>query len=176
MARRYTRAGVIRAVELLRGACENPFIAADIITGFPGETAADHAQTESLIRETELASLHVFPFSRRPGTPAWDMPNRVPERVTRERASSLRALAASGRERFANSLIGCRLHVIIEKANADSWEGLCENYMTVRGTPDPAAVPGALIPVRITAAADSFLTGEIICQAPSDILDTRGIT
>ncbi|MDR1932406.1 MAG: tRNA (N(6)-L-threonylcarbamoyladenosine(37)-C(2))-methylthiotransferase MtaB [Spirochaetales bacterium] len=166
MGRRYTRAMVTRAVDLLRAERGGAFIAADIICGFPGETEEDHAQTETLVRELSLASLHVFPFSPRPGTAAWNMKNRVPERTARRRAASLRALAAEGRARYAESLTGGSLEVIVEKRIPGGWEGLSENYMTVRGASAPGGGPsgvavGALLTVKISGAGDGFLLGEI---------------
>jgi threonylcarbamoyladenosine tRNA methylthiotransferase MtaB len=167
MARRYTGAMALNAVRLLRAAKPEAFIAADIITGFPGETAEDHRQTECLAREMELAALHVFPFSRRPGTAAWNMGARVPERVSRERAAALRKLGEENRSRYAAAQTGRSLEVIIEKANAaGEWEGLSENYLTVRGREElngkrPAAFPGALLRVKIQAAGEDFLTGVI---------------
>jgi threonylcarbamoyladenosine tRNA methylthiotransferase MtaB len=168
MARRYTRATVIQATGLLRAARHGAFIAADIITGFPGESAEDHAQTESLVRELDLASLHVFPFSRRPGPAAWNMKSFVPERISRERAASLRKLSAEGWRRYAAGLAGGSLEVIVEKRDAaGNWEGLSENYMSVRGTESsapgapPAAAAGALLPVKIRGAGEGFLWGEI---------------
>jgi threonylcarbamoyladenosine tRNA methylthiotransferase MtaB len=165
MGRRYTRAAALEAVRLLRAAKPGAFIAADIITGFPGETDEDHRLTENLVREMDLAALHVFPFSRRPGTAAWNMGGRVPERVARGRAASLRRLCEESLSRYAAAQTGRGLEVIIEKASAEgAWEGLSENYMTVRGTESiherrPAAVPGDLLRVKIQAAGKNFLIG-----------------
>ncbi|MCL1818449.1 MAG: radical SAM protein, partial [Spirochaetaceae bacterium] len=161
MARRATRGDAAKAAALLRGARSGAFIAADLITGFPGETDEDHAMTESLVRELEPASLHVFPFSRRPGTPAWDMRPRVPERIARARARSLRDLSRELWQRYADRLAGSLLQVIVEKNTAAGWEGLSENYMTVRGTHEEVPlVPGDLVRVRITGAGEGFVTGE----------------
>jgi threonylcarbamoyladenosine tRNA methylthiotransferase MtaB len=160
MARRYTRARAEEAVGLLRAARPGAFIAADLISGFPGETEEDHAHTESLVRKLELASLHVFPFSRRPGTPAWNMKNRVPERVSRERASALRELSAEGWARYAKRLAGGRLELIIEKeTSGGEWEGLSENYMTARVRGDFS--PGSLVSVKVTALGKGFVNAEV---------------
>ncbi|MDR1625298.1 MAG: tRNA (N(6)-L-threonylcarbamoyladenosine(37)-C(2))-methylthiotransferase MtaB [Spirochaetia bacterium] len=173
MGRRYTASAALDAVRLLRAARPEAFIAADLITGFPGESAEDHRLTESLVREMGLAALHVFPFSRRPGTAAWDMGGAVPERVARERAAALRGLCRESRLRYAAAQAGRSLEVVIEKTNAaGDWEGLSENYMTVRGRENPngkppAAFPGALLRVKITAPGKDFL---------SAVIDTTGKT
>jgi threonylcarbamoyladenosine tRNA methylthiotransferase MtaB len=163
MGRRYDRRVLAEAVGRLRSARNNPFIAADIITGFPGETARDHSQTETLVRDLGFASLHVFPFSPRPGTAAWRMKNPVPERLSRERAAALRGLSGEGWTEYAQSLIGQCLDVLVEEDTAGGdWKGLSANYMTVRGRENSRqAVPGALLPVVIRGAGKGFLFGEI---------------
>jgi threonylcarbamoyladenosine tRNA methylthiotransferase MtaB len=160
MGRRYTRQTVVDAARLLRDAREAPFLAADIITGFPGETEDDHRQTETLVRQLDFAGLHVFPYSPRPGTAAYTRKNRVPERLARERAASLREIAAGHRKAYAARLSGQTLDVLIEKSSpGGGWEGLSANYMTVRGrdTEGPMPVPGARVSVRVESAGDDFL-------------------
>ena len=71
MRRQYKAKDVWRAVQLLRQTKENPFIACDIIAGFPGETEADFSLTQKMCHELHFAWIHAFPFSPRPGTPAF---------------------------------------------------------------------------------------------------------
>ena len=89
MRRRYRSAGVIDGVGRLRAARRDPFIAADILVGFPGETREDFEQTRGMVERLQFAALHVFPFSSRPGTAAASMTPVVPERIRRERAREL---------------------------------------------------------------------------------------
>ena len=93
MGRNYSRDRVFEGVEILRASGRDPFIAADIITGFPGESNLDFEETLELVRDVSFSSLHVFPFSRRKGTSAYSMKNLVPERLSRERAGILRSLS-----------------------------------------------------------------------------------
>ena len=98
MRRRYGPQRVREAVRILRAARGEPFLAADVLVGFPGESGEDFTQTVRLIEELELAQLHVFPFSPRPGTAAFGLGSRVPERVRDGRAAALpRAFRAPAR-------------------------------------------------------------------------------
>jgi threonylcarbamoyladenosine tRNA methylthiotransferase MtaB len=164
MGRGYTRRTVIEAVGRLREAVLDPFVAGDIICGFPGETDGDFGETLALVRELKLAGLHVFPFSPRPGTAAWGMKSRVPERVTRERAARLRALAGDFFADYAARQKGRELDVIVEKVlPGGGWEGLSANYMTVRGGEGPPpALPGRRLRVRIEKAERDFLWGGVV--------------
>jgi threonylcarbamoyladenosine tRNA methylthiotransferase MtaB len=108
-------------------------LGADIITGFPGETAEDHAATMSLVEQLPFTYLHVFPFSLRPGTAAERLPNRVPTSLANDRARELRALADKKAAAYATSRVGGRADVIaIGRAGGGVAEGLTEDYLTVR--------------------------------------------
>ena len=75
-------------------------LGADLISGFPGETPAEHDQTLALVQALPLTYAHVFPYSRRPGTPAATMPDQVADPQKKARAASLRAIASSRKEAF----------------------------------------------------------------------------
>ncbi|MBI9100360.1 MAG: tRNA (N(6)-L-threonylcarbamoyladenosine(37)-C(2))-methylthiotransferase MtaB, partial [Spirochaetaceae bacterium] len=90
MKRRYNSETIRKAVQQLRTVKDDPFIAADIIAGFPGETEEDLDKSMNIITELNFARAHVFPFSPRPGTQAYEMIPKVPERETVKRAQKLR--------------------------------------------------------------------------------------
>ncbi len=117
MGRPYTAADVDRAVEGLRAAKDDPFLAADIIAGFPGQTQDEHAQTMELLERLDLAWIHAFPFSPRPGTRAFDMKPKVPERLAGERVAGLCALAEKGRGAYLSRWQGRQVSAILEKAS-----------------------------------------------------------
>lgn len=103
-------------------------LGADVIAGFPGETAADHRETRDLVEELPFTYLHVFPFSPRDGTAAAELPDPVPQRVAGERARELRALAdAKGREHRA-SRAGGQARVVLE---GNGEVGLTGDYLRV---------------------------------------------
>jgi len=143
MGRSYSRDKVIEAVEILRSACVNPLISADIITGFPGETERDFKDTCDLAEQAALSYLHVFPFSKRPGTAASKMKNIIPERVSRERAEILRTLSDKLFSNYAllweNQKVEALVEGIYDKTGKE-WSALSGNYLklVVSGVPDSA--------------------------------------
>ena len=106
-------------------------LGADVITGFPTETEANHAETRVLIEELPFTYLHVFPFSPRDGTPGAELNARVPvpQRVAAERARDLRDLAATKAERHRSLRAGQRAEVTLE---GDGGTGVTEDYLRVR--------------------------------------------
>jgi threonylcarbamoyladenosine tRNA methylthiotransferase MtaB len=125
-------------------------LGADVITGFPGETVADHAATRALIEELPFTYLHVFPFSPRDGTVAADLPDPVAQRVSGERARELRELAQEKGRAYRAARSGGRAAVVIE---GDGGTGLTEDYLRV-SVRQPAA-PGESGPwVRGTLLGD----------------------
>lgn len=95
MRRKYNREMALEGIKRLREAFPDCELTTDFIVGFPGETDEDFANTMSLAREAEFLTMHVFPYSRRRGTPAATLPNQVPTTVKKERSAALIAL---GRE------------------------------------------------------------------------------
>lgn len=150
MRRPYTAETVYRAAERLRSIKENPFLACDIITGYPGETDEDFAQTLKLCRDIGFAWIHAFPFSARPGTEAWNMKPRVPERVAGERVAILTALAERNHRAYTEYWTGRTLPAIVEQGSAGGpVHVLTSNYITA--TIDPAPAPrGSRIRVKLT--------------------------
>lgn len=103
-------------------------LGADIITGFPGETAADHRQTVRLVEELPFTYLHVFPFSPRDGTVAASLGDVVPQRVAGERSKELRTLVQEKGRRYSRGRGGSIAHVVLEGSGGT---GLTEDYLRV---------------------------------------------
>jgi len=112
MHRRYRIAHYARRVELIHDQLPHAAIGADVITGFPGETDADHQATISFIEQHPFTYLHVFSFSARPGTPAASLPNQVPARIIKSRARQLRALSDAKSAAFLRGQLGRQLRVL----------------------------------------------------------------
>lgn len=122
-------------------------LGADVITGFPGETAEDHAATRSLIEELPFTYLHVFPFSPRDGTVAAGLSDPVPQRVSGERARELRELAQRKGMAHRRSRVGERARVVLE---GEGGTGLTEDYLRVgvvdaNGAPRTGIVSGTVL-------------------------------
>jgi threonylcarbamoyladenosine tRNA methylthiotransferase MtaB len=111
----------------------NPDIAigSDIMVGFPGEGDEQFRETYSLLEDLDIAYLHVFPFSPRPGTPAASYPHQVDARIMKDRAYRLRELSKGKRKSFILSQIGKSAEVLVTHANGNSFKGITSNYIKV---------------------------------------------
>ncbi|GHV93546.1 tRNA (N(6)-L-threonylcarbamoyladenosine(37)-C(2))-methylthiotransferase MtaB [Spirochaetia bacterium] len=159
MGRSYSPDEVEQGAALLRGVKADPFLACDIITGFPGETTAEFEKTYELCRRIGFAWIHAFPYSRRPGTAAWSFKNPVSEREAARRVTALLNLAKQGRQEYIGRWIGKEVEAIAEggnEKNAPLVQATSENYLKllIVGSPGKAPPPGAPIHCRIKGPAD----------------------
>ena len=109
-------------------------IGCDVLIGFPGETEEAFENTFQLIRELPLTYLHVFPFSSREGTPASRFPDKVPQKVVKERCSRVRELGQHKKKVFLSSQAGCSTKVLVENRRdrrTGCLKGISANYITV---------------------------------------------
>lgn len=119
MRRPYRSTQVYRAVELLRQAKVNPFIACDIIAGFPGETDEDFALTQAMCQTCNFAWIHAFPFSPRPGTPAATMKGQVTQSVVGQRVKWLTSFAIQSKCSYISMWKGQVVSAITEHNRQD---------------------------------------------------------
>jgi threonylcarbamoyladenosine tRNA methylthiotransferase MtaB len=132
MRRKNNAARIRQAVELLREAKGDPFIAADVIVGFPGETGEEFRETYDLLQGLDFSELHIFPFSPRPGTEAETMRPMIPERISRERAGLLGSLSEKQHRRYQERQTGRKLSFLLEQpvdGEVGAWWGTSENYL-----------------------------------------------
>jgi len=113
MNRHYTTDQFRHLVEGLVERLPDVAIGLDVIAGFPGETEAEHERTCALIETLPVSSLHVFPFSKLPGTPAAQMSNQLQGDVIKHRAAQLRALGEQKYQQFARRFVGRNLQVVV---------------------------------------------------------------
>ena len=129
-------------------------LGADVIAGFPGETAADHGATRQLIEDVPFTYLHVFPWSPREGTPAADLGSRVPQTVAAGRARELRELGIERGRAYTRSRIGGSAEVAVETPDS----GLTGDYLRVHLPANgPDRRPGTLIKVRLGGSVEGGL-------------------
>ncbi len=132
MGRRYDAASYAELVAQLGRAIPGVAIHADVIAGFPGEDEASWARTMAFLAGLDLAGMHVFRFSARPGTAAARMVGQVDGRAKKRRAAEALALAAEARARFAARQLGGELRVLFERQLPDGrWLGHAENHVPV---------------------------------------------
>jgi len=122
MGRVYTCETVKKAVDLLRSVKKDPFLACDIITGFPGETDADFKETFNICKKLDFAWIHVFPFSKREGTPAFAFGDTVSESEVTRRVELFTELAKQGRSKYVKSWLGKEVDVLVENIKNSTTE------------------------------------------------------
>ncbi len=149
----YTSRSYAAAIERL--VAERPVfgLGADVIAGFPGETEEDHRATIGLVERLPFTSLHVFPYSPRPGTAATRLPDPVDPAVAADRAAELRALAAAKGAAYRASRVDGAADVVVVASGAGKREGLTEDYLTVLPS-DPELPRGARLRCRLRAGPD----------------------
>lgn len=131
MGRKYDTQRFFESVQLLRSHWNNPAITTDVIAGFPGETNEDFEQTLAFINRCAFSSMHIFPYSRRDGTPAATMDNQVPEAEKHIRAARARDLAAKLEQSYLAAHVGRQMEVLFEQQRDGYWEGHTPNYLKV---------------------------------------------
>ena len=150
-------AAVSSFVDKMRMKWNRPALGLDILTGFPGESEAACAATAAFLAAMPITYAHVFPYSRRPGTPAAAMPGQVGKEAKTERAKALRAIAAAKSAAFLEELAAApQLTVAIERKGPAA--GTCEAYVDCRFAAAPDAPLGALVAVRPVGIDGDCLT------------------
>lgn len=152
MGRRHLRNHVISFAKAVRKVRPEIVLGADFITGFPTETDEHFLNTLQLVEEAELTHLHVFPYSRRSGTPADKMP-MVPVPVRKERAKKLRDTGKRLYDKLLDRMIGKTLSVLVEKSGC----GLSDTYLRVLS--DPSVQPGEIVSVTVKGRSEHELVG-----------------
>ncbi|MDR2418263.1 MAG: tRNA (N(6)-L-threonylcarbamoyladenosine(37)-C(2))-methylthiotransferase MtaB [Treponema sp.] len=158
MARPYQVQAIEDGIALLRSVKADPFLACDIITGFPGETDTAFEETWSLCRRVGFAWIHAFPYSPRPGTRAYSFTGHVSERVASARMERLLTLAREGRRAYISRWLGKTMEAVVEAhENPCMASAVSENYLKLRipcNTEIPLK-PGALIRCHLSGQPES---------------------
>lgn len=154
MGRKYTTAFFADRIAYIRSKMEGPgkpkvFFGIDVMAGLPGETEDLFQQELAFLEEIRPAFIHVFPYSKRPGTPAATMPDQVPEPVKAERVARLEELCARLHGEFVEANRGVREKVLFESKEKDgSMSGYTGNYIRIT-RPWDAALVGKLTEITI---------------------------
>ncbi len=159
MRRKYDSARFYESVALLRRYFDNCGLTADLITGFPGETEADHRETLAFIEKCAFSSMHVFPYSLRPGTAAAGM-EQLPRAVKERRAREAAAVARQMKRRFLEAQVGRVLPVLFETERDGVWTGHAGNYCQVRVR--GAALRNTVANTQITGLSNGTLWGNVL--------------
>jgi len=170
MNRRHTRDDYLKLIGRIRAARPDIALSGDFITGFPGETEKDFAQTLSLVEEVGYAAAFSFKYSPRPGTPGAERTDQVPEAVALERLHRLQALIAAQQDAFNSASVGRVLPVLIERPGRHPGQvsGRSPYLQAVHLEADLSLI-GTIQPVAVVSAAKNSLLGKIVTleSAPS---------
>jgi threonylcarbamoyladenosine tRNA methylthiotransferase MtaB len=166
MARRTRRDPFRKLVEAARAQIPDLNLSSDIITGFPGETEEDFAESLDFVEEIGFSRLHTFTFSARPGTAAVTMSGQLPKQVRKERTRRMIALGDRLGTTFHEQYEGRTLDVLWEVAtgaNGDGlrWSGYTDNYIRVTAS-GPADLFNRITPTRLAAARPDGMEGAIL--------------
>lgn len=149
MKRRYNRQLFASKIEEIKKYMPEACVAVDIIAGFPGETNEDFQETYDFLHALPISYLHVFTYSKRPGTPAAAMTDQVSPPLKKERTSQLLNLSDRKKEQFYQEHSGEQRPVLIESDIKNGWlYGFSDNYIKVK-VPFNASLINTITPVQI---------------------------
>ena len=132
MKRKYNSTQAMRAINLLRDAFDDLQLTTDVIVGFPGETDEDFEKTCDFAKAAEFLMIHVFPYSKRAGTPAASMKDQVDEQIKKVRVSTLSKISEDIRQKILDSLIGSEHSVLFETYRDGFMYGHTREFIEVR--------------------------------------------
>lgn len=160
MKRKYTTEEYMESLERLRNAFPGCAITTDMIVGFPGETEEEFEKSLSFIRQCRFADMHIFPYSRRPGTPAAEMPGQLPNAVKEARSRRAIVVAQEMSETYRRSLTGTVQAVLVEGMEGEHSVGHAMNYVKIY---IPGAYPrNEIQTVAVKSLYGDGVTGEVI--------------
>ncbi len=160
MRRKYDTGRYYESVTLLRRFFSGCALTTDLIVAFPGESEEEFAESLSFLEKCEFAAVHVFPYSRREGTPAAKMPGQLPNAVKEERAARAGAAARALSRKYREGMLGTVRRVLFEQPEGAFFTGHAENYVKVR-VPAPA-LHNEVREVRITGLCEDGVLGELV--------------
>jgi len=173
MNRKHTRQDYFKIIEKLKKSCPQIGLSSDFIVGFPGETEEDFLQTIDLVKQVKFTQCYSFKYSKRPGTPACDLNNQVPEEVKEERLQILQTLLNEQQLEFNQQFQDKTVNVLFEKTAPKSqkqqstqiWgksEWLQSVVVELENEQQPENYFHKILPVKIVKARPSSLIGKLL--------------
>ena len=161
MRRKYGTARYFESVKLIRENFLNCAITTDLIVGFPCETDEEFEETMAFAEKCDFQMMHIFPYSKREGTPAAKMQGQIEKSIKEERASFASAVEMRMRRAFWFKQVGKVCSVLFEELYDGMWQGHSENYIPVRVKSD-LDLKNKVLNVEIKKVRDDYLTGVLI--------------
>jgi threonylcarbamoyladenosine tRNA methylthiotransferase MtaB len=162
MGRGYTSAEYMRAAELLREAFPDSALTTDVLTGFPGETIEQFEETARFVEAAGFARIHVFPYSKREGTPAARLPGQLTSAVKAERARRLIELGQELEKRYMARMVGQVRAVLFERTSDGGCEGYTPEYVRVFADCVDKRLSGSIVKTRLTEITERGVRGVLI--------------
>lgn len=147
MNRHYDTARFAELIDTVEASVPGIAMSTDIIVGFPGETEGMFQRSLDFVAKMNFARMHVFPYSKRKGTPAATMPDQVPEPVKKERVHRMQQLADKKAAEFHAGFLGRTMNVLFETEHKGITDGLTGNY--IRVYTDAPIVSGEIYAVKL---------------------------
>jgi threonylcarbamoyladenosine tRNA methylthiotransferase MtaB len=160
MQRRYKKEDYEKLIFKVSKQIEDVGIGVDVIVGFPGETEEDFLETYNFLRDLPVSYLHVFTYSERPNTKAFEMNNQVDMTERKKRNNMLRILSEKKRLQFYRKMNGKNLKVLFEHENHGGFmKGFSSNYVRIKALYNSQII-NKFVTVKITEVDDNICTAE----------------
>ena len=159
MNRHYNREEYLKLAHYGRQIMPELVLTSDVIVGFPGETEEEFAESLEFLKTCGLSMFHIFPYSRRKGTPAADMPDQIPNAVKERRAAEAASAAAELEAAYHASMLGTTQQVLFEQEENGLYAGHAMNYVKVYV--QAAQLHNELRAVRVTDLCRDGVFGEL---------------
>ena len=159
MKRKYDTARYYESVRLLNAFFPGCAVTTDMIVAFPGETEEEFAESLSFIRKCGFADMHIFPYSRRPGTPADKMPGQLGNATKEERSKKAIAIASEMSLAYRENMVGTTQEVLFEEESGGCFVGHTPNYVKVYAKGEN--LHNVVRSVKITGLYQDGLAGEV---------------
>ena len=161
MNRKYDSNRYYESVKFLHQVYDRPAITTDLIVGFPGETEEEFHQTLDFIQKCAFSAMHIFPYSKRPGTPAAKLPGQVLNAVKEERAHRAAQIARTMQDAYLDRWVGETVPVLFEEEREGLWRGHTTRYCEV-AVQSAQPLHNQLRQVRITGRDGGALQGVLV--------------
>ena len=161
MNRKYDSNRYYESVKFLHQVYDRPAITTDLIVGFPGETEEEFHQTLDFIQKCAFSAMHIFPYSKRPGTPAAKLPRQVLNAVKEERAHRAAQIARTMQDAYLDRWVGETVPVLFEEEREGLWRGHTTRYCEV-AVQSAQPLHNQLRQVRITGRDGGALQGVLV--------------
>ena len=161
MNRKYDSNRYYESVKFLHEVYDQPAVTTDLIVGFPGETEEEFQQTLDFIQKCAFSAMHIFPYSKRPGTPAAKLPGQVLNAVKEERAHRAAQIARTMQDAYLDSWVGETVPVLFEEERDGLWRGHTTRYCEVT-VQSAQPLHNQLRQVRLTGRDGGALQGVLV--------------